>query len=34
VTGEPPDLLLRLHGSDVAVNVLRREGGAEVVVNL
>jgi glycogen debranching enzyme len=28
------DLLLRRHGSDVAVNVLRRQGAADVVVNL
>lgn len=34
VAREPRDLLLRRHGSDVAVNVLRREGAAEVVVNL
>ena len=34
VAGEPLDLLLRRHGRDVAVNVLRREGDTEVVVNL
>jgi glycogen debranching enzyme len=34
VAGAPLDLLLRRHGSHVAVNVLRREGTAEVVVNL
>jgi glycogen debranching enzyme len=34
VAGASLDLLLRRHGSDVAVNVLRREGDAEVVVSL